>query len=95
MDTKAIDQKGLTAIQADLDRIYAMDGKPAITGVVTSLYLLGSNPFFRFSSEPDAKNSSEMIAGLDQGGIGLPDTRGISARTINRWSFADNMSLIS
>jgi len=73
MDTRAIDQKGLTAIQPDLDRINAMDGKPALTSVVTSLYLMGSNPLFRFSSEPDAKNSNEIIAGLDQGGIGLPD----------------------
>jgi endothelin-converting enzyme/putative endopeptidase len=73
MDTKVIDQKGLTPIQPDLDRINAMDGKPALTGVVTSLYRIGSNPFFRFSSEPDAKDSNEIIAGLDQGGIGLPD----------------------
>jgi putative endopeptidase len=73
MDTKALDQKGLAPIQADLDRINAMDGKPALTGVVTSLYRIGSNPFFRFSSEPDAKDSNEIIAGLDQGGIGLPD----------------------
>jgi putative endopeptidase len=73
MDTKAIDQKGLAPIQPDLDRINAMDGKVALTGVVTSLYRLGSNPFFRFSSEPDAKDSNEIIAGLDQGGIGLPD----------------------
>jgi putative endopeptidase len=73
MDTRAIDQKGLTPIQADLDRINAMDGKPALTGVVTSLYRIGSTPFFRFSSEPDAKDSNEIIAGLDQGGIGLPD----------------------
>jgi putative endopeptidase len=73
MDTKALDQKGLTPIQADLDRINAMDGKPALTGVVTSLYRIGSNPFFRFSSEPDAKDSNEIIAGIDQGGIGLPD----------------------
>lgn len=73
MDTKAIDAKGLAPIQPDLDRIHGMEGKPAITGVVTALYKIGSNPFFRFSSEPDAKNSSEIIAGLDQGGIGLPD----------------------
>jgi len=73
MDTRAIDQKGLAPIQADLDRINAMDGKPALTGVVTSMYRIGSNPFFRFSSEPDAKDSNEIIAGLDQGGIGLPD----------------------
>ena len=50
-----------------------MDEKPALTGVVTGLYRIGSNPFFRFSSEPDAKDSNEIIAGLDQGGIGLPD----------------------
>src|SRR5579863_2847936 len=73
MDTKALDQKGLTPIQPDLDRINAMDNKAAITGVVTSLYKIGSTPFFRFSSEPDAKDSAEIIAGLDQGGIGLPD----------------------
>jgi endothelin-converting enzyme/putative endopeptidase len=73
MDTHAIDQKGLAPIQGDLDRINAMDGKPALTGVVIGLYRIGSNPFFRFSSEPDAKNSNEIIAGLDQGGIGLPD----------------------
>jgi putative endopeptidase len=73
MDTKALDQKGLAPIQADLDRIKAMANKPALTGVVAGLYRLGSNPFFHFSSEPDAKNSSEIIAGLDQGGLGLPD----------------------
>jgi endothelin-converting enzyme/putative endopeptidase len=73
MDTKAIDQKGLAPIQPDLDRINAMDNKAAITGVVTSLYRIGSHPFFQFSSEPDARDSTEMIAGLDQGGIGLPD----------------------
>ena len=73
MDTKAIDQKGLAPIQADLARINSMDGKPALTGIVTALYRIGSNPFFRFSSEPDAKDSNEIIAGLDQGGIGLPD----------------------
>jgi endothelin-converting enzyme/putative endopeptidase len=73
MDTKLIDQKGLAPIQPDLDRIDAMNGKPAITAVVTGLYRIGSNPFFNFTSEPDSKNSSEIIAGLDQGGLGLPD----------------------
>ena len=73
MDTKAIDQKGLAPVQPDLDRIHAMNDKSALTAVVTSLQRIGSFPFFRFSSEPDAKDSNEIIAGLDQGGIGLPD----------------------
>jgi endothelin-converting enzyme/putative endopeptidase len=73
MDTKAIDQKGLAPIQSDLDRINAMDNKSALTAVVTGLFRIGSNPFFNFGSEADMKNASEIIAGLDQGGIGLPD----------------------
>ena len=37
------------------------------------LYRAGVAPFFRFSSGPDAKNSTIVIADLDQGGLGLPD----------------------
>ena len=34
---------------------------------------LGIPEFFNFSSEQDAKDSTQEIAGLDQGGLGLPD----------------------
>jgi endothelin-converting enzyme/putative endopeptidase len=50
MDMKVIDQKGVAPIQPDLDRINAMNSKPALTDVVIGLYRIGSNPFFRFSS---------------------------------------------
>ena len=33
----------------------------------------GNSALFRFGSEQDAKNSSEVIAAVDQGGLGLPD----------------------
>jgi endothelin-converting enzyme/putative endopeptidase len=37
------------------------------------LYKIGAPPFFRFASEPDPKNSTTIIANVDQGGLGLPD----------------------
>ncbi len=73
MDEKSIDAKGLAPIRSDLDGIAALPDKAAITGEVIHLYRIGSDPFFRFSSEQDAKNSTQVIAGLDQGGLGMPD----------------------
>jgi len=37
------------------------------------LQVLGVGVLFRFSSTPDSKNSTQMIANADQGGLGLPD----------------------
>jgi putative endopeptidase len=73
MDEKSIDAKGIAPLQDDLNRIAAINNKPAITDVVIHLYQIGSTPFFRFGSEQDAKDSTQVIAGLDQGGLGLPD----------------------
>src|SRR5215470_9835415 len=73
MDEKAIDQKGTAPLKPDLDRIAAMKDKSAITEIVIGMYRTGSKPFFRFSSEQDAKDSTQVIGGLDQGGLGLPD----------------------
>jgi putative endopeptidase len=73
MDEKTIDARGLAPLKDDLDRIAAINNKAAITDVVVRLYRAGSAPFFRFSSAQDAKNSTQVIADLDQGGLGLPD----------------------
>ncbi len=40
---------------------------------VGALHAAGYRPFFRIGSQQDLKNSSEVIAGFDQGGLGLPD----------------------
>jgi len=73
MDDKSIDAKGIKPLKPYLDRIAALRDKAGITDMVTRLYLAGGGPFFRFSSAPDSKNSTQMIADLDQGGINLPD----------------------
>ena len=73
MDEKTIDAKGLAPAKDDLDVIAAIANKAGITDVIIHLYGNGSTPFFRFGSEQDAKDSTQVIAGVDQGGLGLPD----------------------
>src|SRR5439155_1746169 len=40
---------------------------------VAHLQRLGVNALFRFGSTQDAKNSTQVIGGAAQGGLGLPD----------------------
>ena len=73
MDETTIDKLGAEPIKDELDRIDAITAKPGVVGELVRLHLLGVNALFEFSSTPDAKDSMHMIAGADQGGLGLPD----------------------
>ena len=73
MDQKAIDARGTAALKPDLDRIAGLKNKQGLAELVASLMRGGTAEFFNFSSEQDAKDSTQEIAGLDQGGLGLPD----------------------
>ncbi len=73
MDEKAIDARGTAALKPDLDRIAALKNKKDLADLVALLQRSGTPEFFNFSSEQDAKDSTQEIAGLDQGGLGLPD----------------------
>jgi putative endopeptidase len=73
MDEKGINARGTAALKPDLDRIAALKNKKDLAELVAMLHRGGTAEFFRFSSEQDPKDSAQEIAGLDQGGIGLPD----------------------
>jgi putative endopeptidase len=73
MDESAIDKLGARPLDPDLKRIDAIKSKDAIVDALVQLHRIGVDALFAFSSEPDAKDSTRMIAGADQGGIGLPD----------------------
>ena len=73
MDEATIDRKGIAPLRPHLDRIAALPNKMAITDELVRLYRMGIRPFFSFDSEPDFKDASMMIGGLDQGGLALPD----------------------
>jgi putative endopeptidase len=73
MDEAGIEKRGLTPIQADLDRIKQAPNKQALVALVTRLHRIGAGAFFRLYSTPDLIDSSKMIAEVDQGGLGLPE----------------------
>jgi putative endopeptidase len=73
MDERAIDARGTAVLKTDLDRIAALKTKKELAALVAQLFRDGAPVFFNFGSEQDAKDSTKVIAGLDQGGLGMPD----------------------
>ena len=73
MDEKAIDTKGIAPIRPELERIAALPDKKAITEELIGLHRRGVNALFSFGSGQDFKDSTQVIAQADQGGLGLPD----------------------
>src|SRR5258708_32731295 len=70
---KAIDEKGLAPIQAELGRIANLKEKSQLAAEIAHLHNIGVNVLFNFGSDPDFKNASKVIAATDQGGIWPPD----------------------
>ena len=73
MDTKTIDAKGLEPLKPALDRIRALKNKQELAAELAQLHRSGVSALFEFSSGQDFKDSTAVIAQLDQGGLGLPD----------------------
>lgn len=73
MDEKAIEQAGLAPIKPELDRIAALMDRRDLTPLLTHLARIGNAEFFTWSPEMDPKDSTQVIAQVDQGGLGLPD----------------------
>jgi putative endopeptidase len=73
MDEKAVDAKGITALQPELDRIAAVRDKGALIEEIAHVHLIGPNPLFNFYSNSDLHNADQVIAYIDQGGLSLPD----------------------
>jgi len=73
MDESAIEKAGAKPLDPDFAGIAALHSKQDLTAEVVRLHREGADVLFGFSSGPDFKNASQMIAELDQGGLGLPD----------------------
>jgi endothelin-converting enzyme/putative endopeptidase len=73
MDEKAIDGAGAKPIAAELQRIDAVTSVPQLMAEVARLHGMGVRALFRFGQQPDFHDASMTIAGLDQGGLGLPN----------------------
>jgi predicted metalloendopeptidase len=73
MDEKTIEARGLDPIKPQLDRIRNLKDKAQLAELVAHLQREGMGGLFEFGSGQDFKDSTQVIAQLDQGGIGLPD----------------------
>jgi len=74
MNETAVNQRGLTAIQPQLEEIAALKSVRDIAPMTAEVTLpFGRTLLFEAGSTQDPDNSEQVIADLDQGGLGLPD----------------------
>ncbi|HEY6805408.1 MAG TPA: M13 family metallopeptidase [Pyrinomonadaceae bacterium] len=73
MDEAKIEADGVKALAPEFDRIANIKDQKSLQAAITHLHLIGINALFVDGSNQDFKNSSEITAGVFQGGLGLPD----------------------
>jgi putative endopeptidase len=73
MDVAAINQKEITPLQPELDRIAALKNKSELPALVAHLHSIGVNAFFYMGSAQDYADSTSVISAYYAGGLGLPE----------------------
>jgi putative endopeptidase len=79
MDESAIEKAGIAPLRLELERIGNLKSKDELASLVVSMqpakenYLRQETVLFDFGSLQDFKDSTQVIATADQGGLGLPD----------------------
>jgi putative endopeptidase len=73
MDEAAVNKAGITPLEPEFKRIAAIGNLTDLQSDIAHLQLIGVNALFGFGSMQDFKDSSKMIGGAFQGGLGLPD----------------------
>ncbi len=73
MDTAAINQAGLKPLEPELDRIAAIKSKDELTPLLAHDQLINDSAFFGLGEQQDFADARKQIAGLYQGGLGLPE----------------------
>jgi len=72
MDSAAIEQKGISPLQANLQRIAAIQTSKDVLHEAAHECTIGAFSFIGFYANQDDKNSDEIVAHFDQAGLGLP-----------------------
>jgi endothelin-converting enzyme/putative endopeptidase len=71
VDEAAIEKAGIAPLKKQLDAIEKMNSKVKLAETVAAM---ASNwPLFKYRSNQDYRDSTQVIAEVDQGGLGLPD----------------------
>ncbi|MBV8468019.1 MAG: M13 family metallopeptidase [Burkholderiales bacterium] len=69
----AVDKLGIAPMQPYLDQIDALKSKNDLPALLAQLHLNGVGAYFGFGSNQDFADSSQVIAFVGAGGLGLPD----------------------
>jgi putative endopeptidase len=73
MDEAGIEAKGLAPLAPELARIDALTGAAGLPALLAHEHQTGVRAFFAFRSTQDNADATQVIADVDQGGLGLPD----------------------
>jgi len=73
MDEAKAETASLATLREELRSIDAVKDAKALAREVGQLHKSGARPFFGFGSRQDFKDATQVIGGVDQGGLGLPD----------------------
>jgi len=73
MDTLAIDRQGGELLAAGFDSVQALQSLQDLPQVIAYIHRTTAYPLFNLRIDQDEKHSSQMIANLTQGGLGMPD----------------------
>jgi len=73
MDEKQINAAGAKPLDPEFGRIAGINNAAGLQAEVAHLQSVGVGALFQFGSTQDMKDSTRVIGGADQGGLGLPD----------------------
>jgi putative endopeptidase len=73
MDETGIEKRGVEDLKPELKRIEQVHDARTLIRELAHLHTVGVGAAFNTGSEVDMKDSAHMIAGLGQGGLGLPE----------------------
>ncbi|HAV5548451.1 TPA: M13 family peptidase [Acinetobacter baumannii] len=73
MDEKGIEKQGIIPLQTELHQIDSLKNKKQIAVLMAHFARINVNSPIGLGIEQDMKKSTEMVAGLEQSGLGLPD----------------------
>jgi putative endopeptidase len=73
MDENAIEAAGIKPLDPALQEIAQIKDVPGLQAEIARLQRVGVNAVFGFGSIQDFRDSTQVIAGAGQGGLGLPD----------------------
>jgi putative endopeptidase len=73
MDEGQIESAGVGPLEPEFERVKAIHDRGTLEDEIARLQGYGVDAIFRFGSQQDRKDSTQVIAGASQSGLGMPD----------------------